>query len=134
MAGDKDLTAEMRRLNETIANQDIGSAIQSALNGIEAENEFGNMTTKGILGRHEYQAAARHLGDAFGGNLEIFREFASGATVSQARHDEAAAIKRGVLSDREWMTQYRQGSLPHRQQMTRLNATLVCPIAAEPKK
>jgi hypothetical protein len=132
MEGDTDLRNEMHKLNETIASEDVGSAIQSALNGLEP-GEFSNITTKGILAREEYASAARHLVPAFG-NADVFKEFAAGATVTQARHNEAAAIKRAVLSDREWVRAYREGSVPHREQMTRLNATLVAPIAAEQKK
>jgi hypothetical protein len=131
MSGDKDLRAELHKLNQAIASEDVGAAIQSALNGGD-QGEFGNVTTKGVLSREEYAAAARNLVPAFG-NAEVFKEFAAGATVTQARHDEAAAIKRAVLSDPEWVRNYREGSSLHREQMTRLNATLVAPIAAEQK-
>ena len=39
----------MHRLNEIIANQDIGSAVQSVLDGM-VPGEFSNATADGILG------------------------------------------------------------------------------------
>jgi len=130
LKGDGELRAEMHRLNETIANQDTASAVQSALNGIEPENEFGNITTKGILARHEYASAAQHLVPALG--RENFEAIASGrATISEAAHAEAVQMKKIVMSDREWITAYRSGSEAHRQQMSRINAVLGCSIAAD---
>jgi hypothetical protein len=131
--GDSDLRAEVRRLNETIAAQDTAALVQSALNGIEPGNEFANMTTAGILARHEYRAAADHLVPALGeANFELI---ASGrATVSVAAHAEAVQMKKMVMSDREWIAAYRSGSEAHKNQMRCILAVLGCPIAADGKE
>ena len=132
MAGDKDLRSEMHRLNETIANQDIAALVQSSLNGIPP-GEFSNVTTDGILARHEYASAAKDLVPIIG--REEFEAFASGrAFVEQAYHDEAVALKRAILSDREWLRAYREGSVAHREQLTKINSVLCCRIAEEKKK
>ena len=131
MAGDKDLRAEMHKLNETIANQDIGALVQSALNGIPP-GEFSNVTTDGILARHEYASAAKDLVPVIG--KEAFQAFVDGrAFVTQERHDEAVALKRAIMSDREWLRAHREGSVAHREQMTKINLTLGCRIAEEKK-
>jgi hypothetical protein len=131
MKGDADLRTEMHRLNEAIANEDAAAAVQSALNGIEPANEFGNITGDGILARHEIRSAAAHLIPALG-SREAFESFASGrATVTEAKHNEAVQLKKMIMSDREWVAAYRSGSEAHRSQMLRINAVLSCPVAEE---
>ena len=103
MEGDPDLRAEMTRLNATIAGQDIGSAIQSSLNGAEP-SEWSNITTEGILSKEEY-ASADGILRPHSALREIFAEFAAGATVSQERHNEAKMIK-------EWFYPTRNGVRP----------------------
>ena len=128
--GDAALRKEMSELNERIANQDTAALVQSALNGIEPGNEFSNVTTKGVLARHELASAADHLVPALG--RENFEAIASGrATITEAKHAEAVQMKKIVMSDREWITAYRSGSEAHRQQMSRINAVLGCSIAAD---
>jgi hypothetical protein len=131
MKGDAALRKEMHELNERIANQDTAGLVQSALNGVEP-GEFSNMTTQGILARHEYASAAEHLVPALG--RTNFEAIASGrATVTEAAHAEAVQLKKLVMSDREWTRAYYSGSELHRQQMLRINAVLGCSIA-EPGK
>jgi hypothetical protein len=126
--GDAELNKEMRKLNDKIANQDTAALVQSALNEIEPGNEFGNMTTRGILARHEYASAAQQLVPALG--KENFQAIAAGtATVSEAAHAEAVQMKKMVLSDKEWVAAYRSGSEAHKQQLTRIHAVLGCSIA-----
>ena len=132
MKGDTDLRTEMHRLNETIANQDSAAMVQSALNGIEP-SEFSNVTTDGVLARHEYASAAQAIVPALG-SREAFEAFASGrAFVTEAKRAEAVQIKKMVMSDRDWVAQYRSGSEAHRQQMLRINSVLCCPIGEEKK-
>ena len=129
--GDAALNKEMRELNDKIANQDTAARIQSALNNIEPGNEFANMTTRGILARHEYASAAKDLVPALG--RDAFENFAAGrATVTEAKRAEAQQMKKVVLSDKEWVSAYRSGSEAHRQQMLRINAVLSCPISDKP--
>ena len=129
MRGDADLRTEMRRLNEMIANQDIGTLVQSSLNGIPP-GEFSNVTTDGILARHEYASAAKSLVPIIG--REGFEAFVAGrGVVNQAKYDEATAIKRAIMTDREWLRAYREGSAAHREQMTRINLVLGCRIVDE---
>jgi hypothetical protein len=129
MKGDADLRTEMHKLNEMIANQDIGALVQSSLNGIPP-GEFSNVTTDGILAQHEYASAAKSLVPIIG--REGFEAFVAGrGVVNQAKHDEATAIKRAIMTDREWLRAYREGSAAHREQMTRINVVLGCRIAEE---
>ena len=129
MKGDSDLRTEMHKLNEMIANQDIGTLVQSSLNGIPP-GEFSNVTTDGILARHEYASAAKSLVPIIG--REGFEAFVAGrGVVNQAKHDEAAAIKRAIMTDREWLRAYREGSAAHREQMIRINVVLGCRIVDE---
>src|SRR3974390_876519 len=117
-------------MNEIVANQDIGSLVQSAVNGIVPDSPFANTTSDGILARHEYASAAKDLVPIIG--REGFEAFVAGrGVVNQAKHDEAVAIKRAIMSDRELLQAYREGSAAHREQMTRINVVLGCRIVEE---
>ena len=130
MAGDKDLRAEIKKLNEIVANQDMGSLVQSAVNGIAPDSPFANTTSDGIFARHEYASAAKDLVPIIG--PEGFEAFVAGrGVVNQAKYDEATAIKRAIMTDREWLRAYREGSAAHREQMTRINVVLGCRIVDE---
>jgi len=129
MAGDSELRTEMHKLNEAIANEDIGALVQSSLNGIPP-GEFSNVTTDGIFAQHEYASAAKDLVPIIG--REGFEAFVAGrGVVNQAKYNEATAIKRAIMTDREWLRAYREGSAAHREQMTRINVVLGCRIVDE---
>src|SRR3974390_3734146 len=117
-------------MNEIVANQDIGSLVQSAVNGIVPDNPFANTTSDGILARHEYASAAKSLVPIIG--REGFEAFVAGrGVVNQAKYDEAAPVKRAIMTDREWLRAYREGTAAQREQMTRINVVLGCRIAEE---
>src|SRR3974390_1225408 len=127
--GDVALRDELHKINEAIASEDIGALVQSSLNGIPP-GEFSNVTTDGILAQHEYASAAKDLVPIIG--REGFEAFVAGrGVVNQAKHDEAVAIKRAIMTDRQWLRAYREGTAAQREQMTRINVVLGCRIAEE---
>jgi hypothetical protein len=128
--GDSALRDEMRKLNETIANGDIGALVQSALNGVPPDSIFADTTSEGIFTRGEYASAAKELVPLIG--REGFEAFVAGrGVVNQAKHDEAVAIKRAIMTDKQWLQAYLEGSAAHKAQMTRVNLVLGCRIVEE---
>jgi hypothetical protein len=131
--GDVALREEVHKLNSVIADQDLASVIQSSLNGVPP-SEFSNVTTDGVLAKHEYASAAQSMIPALGSS-EAYEAFASGrAFVTEAKRAEAVQMKKMILSDRDWVAQYIAGSESHRQQMLRINAVLSCRIEEEKQK
>jgi hypothetical protein len=120
--GDAVARAEMKALNKTIAESNIGEVVQSALTGKAA----GMNTTEGVLTPADYASAAATLTPALGN--QAFMDVVVGTPVTQERHDEAVQMKKIVMSDRDWVRAYMKGSEAHQQQMTRILANIVAPI------
>jgi hypothetical protein len=137
MMRDKDLAAKYRRgdmatvkefrdLNRAIVEQDLGARIDDVLAGTAPKGEF--VTTRhGELTPSNYASAHDQFAPALGN--QAFKDVVVGTAVTQAQHDAAVNAKKIVMSDREWVRAYRQNSEAHRQQMTRINAVLIAPIA-----
>jgi hypothetical protein len=124
---DAGLVAEMRALHEIISKQGASDRLGNALTGtppagIEVTNDENFLTTADLT-----QAVKGLRKDGFAD--ETIVEIIKGATVTQARHDEAANIRERLLRDREWIRGYRDGHSEKTMQMRRINAVIAAPIA-----
>jgi hypothetical protein len=126
-AGDLAAKAEMAALNSTISNSTTADRVDNVINGTTTGGEIEFTSPERPLTTSNIRSAAEQFIPALG--AEAFKDVMLGNSVTAERKAEAANLKKQVMSDREWVRAYREGSEAHRQQMTRINAILVAPLA-----
>jgi hypothetical protein len=126
-AGNLAAKQEMASLQAVITNSSTADRVDNVIRGTATGGAIEITSPERPLTTSNIRSAAEQFVPALG--PEAFKDVMLGNSVTAERKAEAANLKKQVMSDREWVRAYREGSEAHRQQMTRINAILVAPLA-----
>jgi tRNA U34 5-methylaminomethyl-2-thiouridine-forming methyltransferase MnmC len=130
-AGDLAARQEMAVLNSTITNSSTADRVDNVIRGTATGGTIEITSPEHPLTTSNIRSAAEQFVPALG--TEAFKDVMLGNSVSAEKKAEATNLKKQLMTDREWLRAYREGSEAHRQQMTRINAILVAPLAEAAK-
>lgn len=130
-AGDLAAKQEMASLQAVITNSSTADRVDNVIRGTATGGEIEITSPEHPLTTSNIRSAAEQFIPALGS--EAFKDVMLGTPQTAERKAEAANLKKQVMSDREWVRAYREGSVAHREQATRINAVLVAPLSEAAK-
>jgi hypothetical protein len=126
-AGDLAAKQEMAVLNSTIRNSSTADRVDNVIRGTATGGTIEITSPERPLTTSNIRSAAEQFIPALGS--EAFKDVMLGNSVGAEKKAEATNLKKQLMTDREWLRAYREGSVAHREQMTRINAVLAAPLA-----
>jgi hypothetical protein len=130
-AGDLAAKQEMASLQAVITNSSTADRVDNVIRGTATGGAIEITSPERPLTTSNIRSAAEQFIPALGS--EAFKDVMLGTPQTAERKAEAANLKKQVMTGSDWMRAYRAGSEAHKQQMTRINAILVAPLAEAAK-
>jgi hypothetical protein len=130
-AGNLAAKQEMASLQAVITNSSTADRVDNVIRGTATGGEIEITSPEHPLTTSNIRSAAEQFIPALGS--EAFKDVMLGNSVGAEKKAEATNLKKQLMTYREWLRAYREGSVAHREQMTRINAVLCAPLAEAAK-